>query len=319
MDEPNVVNDAEDMQEEPDINNSPPQPPKHNLRATGRKVINGTANITRKILEIVASMPLPVKIGIAVVIAIIIIVVVILKAEASESTDAFTDSMDEVISKSEDISDEALESYERSGSLIKFPIAKLLEMYEHFANEGEFSGQDIRDNYNYILGTNEVTYSNGSSSSSSNSNLSADIVSLVQKAVEMSKKGGIAYGSNGRQLASTLQELDSLTKTDCSGFVWSLFKSILGIDVGAGSEGMLSYANQKHSENGWTATLYDIGDGSGLQPGDILYRSGHVGLYVGSYGENNHVDHGGPSSGPKNTNYENKATKYTHYIRYTKS
>ena len=167
MSEPNVIEPEEQVEEETTTKTSSPQPPKRNIKVAGRKAINGTANITRKILEIFAAMPLPLKIALIVLIAIIIIVVVVLEAEAAESTKAFTNSMDEVISNSEDISDEAKESYEKSASLIKFPLAKLLEIYEYFSEKGEFAGQDIKDNYNYVLGVNEVEIKEGGGSTSS--------------------------------------------------------------------------------------------------------------------------------------------------------
>ena len=194
-----------------------------------------------------------------------------------------------------------------------------LELFKHILFTEKYNFYKINwERYGHGVESYQATSSSSSSSSNSNSS-SDDILKLVQKAVDMAKKDNVAYGSDGRQFASTEEELDAMTKTDCSGFIWSLFKVYLNIDIGQSSDSMKSKAESKHSENGWTAEIHTIGDGE-LKPGDILYRDGHVGLYVGDKGEKNHVDHGGQGSsqpGPNNTNYENKGTPYTHYIRYT--
>ena len=334
MAEPNEVGNEEQVIDNQQQTQEPVAPKRPNLRVAGNTAIKTTVKATRKILEIFAAMPLPLKIAIIAIIALIIIVVVILQAEASESTDTFIDSASKVIEEnSDEISDEAKESYEKYGSFLKFPIATLLKMYDGFSEGDTFAGHEIRGNYNYICGTNEIDTSksnnDGTSENANNGAGSQDMEALCKKAVEMAKKGGVTYGSNGRQLVTTVQELDSLKKTDCSGFVYSIYKAIIGINVDSQTEDIKAKGSSKYSENGWTAELHEIGDGSEdveygqnwgeLKPGDILYRYNHVGIYVGNYGEKNHVDQGGPSAGPQNKNYESKATKYTHYIRYTKS
>lgn len=325
--EPNVVDDENIPEEEessPSVSYSPPTKPKGlNAKRATSTAVKTTVNITRKILEIFAAMPLPLKIAVAAIIAIIIIVVVILKAEASESTKQMTTSIDEVISNSKDLSEEAKKAYEETGSLIKLPLNTILEIYEYFEKEGEFAGSEIKENYQYVLGKNEVKIREGSSnssSSSSSSQVSADMSGLVQKALELAEKGGVIYCQNERQLVSTVEELNNVKKWDCSSFVYSMFKACLGIDVDSNTEAIKAKGDRHYSENGWTAETHSIGDGE-LQPGDILYRSGHVGIYVG---DNKQVDHGGPGSscacssdwrGPK---HKNVSSSYTHYIRYKK-
>ena len=153
---------------------------------------------------------------------------------------------------------------------------------------------------------------------------SQEMADMVAKAIAMAEKGGIKYRQTGRQEASTIEGLDAITQTDCSALVGSLYKTYLGFCPGewANSEQMMLYGQNGQTCNGWTAKLYDYnGDTSVLLPGDILYRKGHVGLYVG---DGKQVDHGGPGGknsesnlawrGPK---YRDVGTQYTKFIRWT--
>lgn len=101
--------------------------------------------------------------------------------------------------------------------------------------------------------------------------------------------------------------------TDCSGYVSAMYKAYVGIDVGTWTGAMEDKARAGYSENGWTAEFHDWnGDTSVLLPGDMLWRSTHVGLYVGN---GKQVDNGGsPVTGP---NYKAASSTYTAYIRYT--
>ena len=199
MAEPNVVDNNTNEPTE-DTTSSSPTPPKRSGKVRAHKAVKTTANVTRKVLEIFAKLPTPVKIAILVIILlIIIIVVVVLKAEAAESTNAMTSSMNKVVENSDDLSDEAKESYEKSGSLIKFPLSKLLEMYDYFSSEGEFSGQEIRDNYDYVLGTNEVQIKNGSGTSSGPANIDYDVnFTKGQDGVRDDKRVEYITGSTNR-------------------------------------------------------------------------------------------------------------------------
>ena len=322
--EPNVVDEEQDAQGQAQeaIQNTEPTPPKRpNLKMAGNTVVKTTGKIARKILEVFAAMPLPMKITLIAIIALVILVIVVLKAEAEEATDQFTTSIDSVISSTEGLSDEAKKAYEESGSLIKLPIETLLEMYDYFMNKGDFSGIAIRNNYSYVIGTNEVKVreGNGDEVEGSSTSVSADMSGLVKKALELAEKGGVIYCQNERQTVSTVEELNNVRKWDCSSFVYSMFKACLGIDVSSNTEDIKRKGDDHYSENGWTASTHAIGDGE-LQPGDILYRINHVGIYVG---DGKQVDHGGPGPscacssdwrGPKKKN----ASNYTHYIRYTK-
>lgn len=323
--EPNVIDEEQEAQGQAQeaAQNLEPTPPKRpNLRMAGNTVVKTTGKIARKILEIFAAMPLPMKITLIAIIALVILVVVVLKAEAEETTDQLTTSMDAVISDAEGLSEEAKKAYEESGSLIKLPIDTLLEMYDYFMNKGDFSGISIRNNYSYVIGTNEVEIREGTENDSGeggSTSVSADMTGLVAKALELAEKGGVIYCQNERQTVSTVEELSNVKKWDCSSFVYSMFKACLGIDVSSNTEDIKRKGDDHYSENGWTASTHAIGDGE-LQPGDILYRINHVGIYVG---DGKQVDHGGPGPscacnsswrGPKKKN----ASNYTHYIRYTK-
>lgn len=311
--------DEEELQQ---VDNEPTKPsnPLKRAKTTGKTVVNTTYNFAKKIISFFASpvVPLVVKVAVIAVIAIIIIVVLILDVKADENAKAVNDTIKSYMD-SENIDAEGKKYFKEKASLIKMPLKDINAMYEQFRNDNTFSNE-VKRSYDYVLGTKEIK--DGDSTNSSNNSESYDILNMVKKAVAMAQKGGIEYakGGTGRQVASNMEELDSLKRTDCSGLVWSLFKTFLNIDVGSDSETMKSNGESKKSENGWTAEIHSIGDGE-LMPGDILYRQGHVGLYVGSYGTNNHVDHGGGNDGntpgPNNTNYEGKGTPYTHYIRYT--
>lgn len=313
-----MENEEQELQE--DIEPKKPSNPFKKAKTTGKTVVNTTYNFAKKIISFFASpaVPFVVKIAVVSVIAIIIIVVVILDAKADENAKAVNETIKSYMD-SESIDAEGKKYFKEKASLIKMPLKDINAMYEQFKNDDTFT-TGVKQNYDYILGTKEIKDGDGQSSSAESA--SYDIINMVKKAVAMAQKGGIEYAKDGvgRQVASNTEELDALKRTDCSGLVWSLFKTFLNIDVGSDSETMKSNGDNKKSENGWTAEVHSIGDGE-LKPGDILYRPGHVGLYVGSYGTNNHVDHGGGNDGntpgPNNTNYEGKGKPYTHYIRYT--
>ena len=165
MSEPNEVGSQEGQEEQPQEQEAPRKPSRPSLKGIGNTAIKTTANFTRKLIHTFAMLPLPVKIGLILLIFFVLVVVVVLEAEAAESTSAFTESVNEILSEEENLSDEAKKAFEESGSLIKLPIATLLKMYDHFSTEGDFAGEEIRDNYNYVLGTNEVTMQSGTSSS----------------------------------------------------------------------------------------------------------------------------------------------------------
>ncbi len=149
----------------------------------------------------------------------------------------------------------------------------------------------------------------------------SQISDMIAKAIELANKKNILYRQNGRQTASTIVGLDNITQADCSSFVYSLFKTYLNINVGMTSDDIKSRGDNKHSENGWTAESGAINsDYSKLQPGDILWRSGHVGLYVG---DGKQVDLGGPGGENSEADpnwkgpiYDTDIDGYTHYIRY---
>ena len=168
MDEPNVVNNQEEEdQQQQSQNEEPTKPSRPTLKTAGNTVVKTTANITRKLVHMFAMLPLPVKIGLILLIFFVLVVVVVLEAEASEYTTSFTESVNKVIEDTEGLSEDAIKDFKESGSLIKFPVSTLLQIYDHFINEGNYSGEEIKANYTYVLGTNEVTMQSGTSSSDS--------------------------------------------------------------------------------------------------------------------------------------------------------
>lgn len=309
-------------EEEPrDLLDEPKKPsnPLKKIKTTGKTVINTTVNISKRVIGFFTNpaIPIPIKIGVIVVLAIVILVVVVLDAKADESSNAVNNTINSYL-YTEGVDEEGKKLFLDKASLIKFPLKDINAIYDKFINDGKFAN-DIINEYKYIIGTKDVKDSDGVSSDNT---ANSDLLNLVKKAIAMAQKAEIKYGQDGRQTASTIEELDAITKTDCSGFVLSLFKVYLNIDVGSTSEDIKQKGESKHSENGWTAEIHEIGDGSQLQPGDILYRYNHVGIYVG---DGKQVDHGGPGSanpsdsdswrGPQNKEALNHG--YTHYIRYT--
>ncbi|MDD2375853.1 MAG: peptidoglycan DD-metalloendopeptidase family protein [Clostridia bacterium] len=148
------------------------------------------------------------------------------------------------------------------------------------------------------------------------------IGAMCAKAISMANNADILYRQTGRQLVTTISGLDSMTQTDCSAFINSMFKTYLNVNPDANSETILAKGTSGYAENGWKAHVGSYsGDTSILRPGDILYRPGHVGIYVG---DGKQVDHGGPGGtdsqtdpswkGPK---YRDVSNTYTKYIRYT--
>lgn len=205
-------------------------------------------------------------------------------------------------------------------------INKSYDMNKTNENERDPSYSDILklvygDQYDNLLPGLGGT--GGSGSVPTTVSTSQAITDMCNKAIAMANAAKIRYGQAGRQTASTVAGLDNMTVTDCSAFVYSMFRTYLGINVGAQSERIKNNGEAGHSDGGWTAQIYPFsGDTSVLQPGDILYRYGHVGLYVGG---GKQVDHGGsgqanppesdPWRGPKYRGITN--SNYTYFIRYT--
>jgi|GEM_PF-2989134 len=138
---------------------------------------------------------------------------------------------------------------------------------------------------------------------------------MCAKAIDMAENvRNITYSTPTVRDRDTIAELILPNwYTDCSGYVSEMYKSYVGIDVGTWTGAMYDKATSGYSEKGWTGEFHDWnGDTSVLLPGDMLWRSNHVGLYVG---DGKQVDNGGnPSTGP---NYKPTSSSYTAYIRYT--
>ncbi len=122
--------------------------------------------------------------------------------------------------------------------------------------------------------------------------------------------GGEAnHTANARFLFSTIDELNNYISIgrsaglDCSSFVWSMYKTYTGIDIDPLSHGGASivssardyYNNQSLPDAPNVTVKYHSGIDNNIQPGDVIFQDGHVGLYVGK-GEGSEfmvVDHGG--------------------------
>ncbi len=78
--------------------------------------------------------------------------------------------------------------------------------------------------------------------------------------------------------ANTVQQYYNIRCIDCSAFVsWVLYES--GIDIGRQTSHFFYNQNYvMYAQYNWTK----ITDWNDLQPGDVLVRSGHVGIYEGN-------------------------------------
>ena len=298
-----------------------PSNPLKKAKTTGKVVVNSVFDFVKGATKFFLNprVPLPIKVTLIVVIAITILVVVVLDANSEENASAVADNVDQYM-YSNSIDEEGKKFFEDYASLLAMPLKDINSIYDNFLNNSDMI-ETIKKNYQYILGTNEVK-DGGDGTSSNSSSDSNDVSNMVQKAISMAEKGGIKYCQPDRQLATTIEELDAIEKTDCSGFVYSLFKVYLNIDVGTYTSDMISRGQNRHSENGWTAEIHDLTSMDELQPGDILLRSTHAALYVG---DGKLVDNGGPGGsdcacltdwrGPKHKDVN--LNSYNYYVRYT--
>lgn len=136
---------------------------------------------------------------------------------------------------------------------------------------------------------------------------------MLEQAVKMISEQYWTYNQGGdRGVCYSLNGLYNKKNIDCSAFVSSLYNIFLGVNPGSWTGEMKDFATA--GKNG--LKMYTLNSVSELQPGDILWRKGHVGLYMGNGVQ---IDAGGPEGTPE----PNKAGMpkgeyaYTHYIRYT--
>lgn len=177
--------------------------------------------------------------------------------------------------------------------------------------------------YGKTLGFENIYSSSGSSSSSTGNSSGRGLQAMVDKAIELSKANGgegvwhycwgAASGfthSNARFTFSTIDEMNKYIEIgksaglDCSAFVLSMYKAYTGADIDPGGAGatMVSYARSHNgqslpgSEN-VTIEYHDSLDDN-IQVGDVLFMTGHVGIYAGRDNSGNimTVDHGGSGS-----------------------
>lgn len=177
--------------------------------------------------------------------------------------------------------------------------------------------------YGKTLGFENIYSSGGNSSSSVGNSSGRGLQAMVDKAIELSKANGgegvwhYCWGAasgfthaNARFTFSTIDEMNKYIEIgksaglDCSAFVLSMYKAYTGADIDPGGAGatMVSYARSHNgqslpgSEN-VTIEYHDSLDDN-IQVGDVLFMTGHVGIYAGrdSSGNIMTVDHGGSGS-----------------------
>ncbi len=197
-----------------------------------------------------------------------------------------------------------------------------------------------RNQYIYITKDKSSSITSSSSSSSSTNNCSntncgepEGMYEMLRKAKELtgSGDGSVSYSQANHAVYSNKADIDSMRANDCSGFVGSMYKAYLGINITQASGGneratssIMQTAIDKIAPDGYSVTYGKLDNSfSNVQPGDILWRGSisgnkaygeHVGIY---YGEKYQIDLGGGASGSEpGPNYKIKNT-YTHYIRYT--
>jgi cell wall-associated NlpC family hydrolase len=252
-----------------------------------------------------------------------------------------------------------------SRSYLKYSYSELTDLIKNM--KAKFGS--IPFVYGKTLGIDESYFSSGSSGIGGGA--LSGIGTMVQAAIDLAGKAPWHYcqgGSNiigghpakyGRISFSTMDELNNYIAigeeagTDCSAFIWSMYKTYLGLDIAAGegagsSASIAAYAKKYNGQtlpgsDNVTVTCNPINTFDELQPGDILYReyktitkpngeqetiSGHVSLYVGKIdGKYMQVDHGGGDvgglcnygmgwTGPSYREYSN-LHGYDYYIRYT--
>lgn len=193
--------------------------------------------------------------------------------------------------------------------------------------------------YGQSLGFDKSALNSGSNNIGSGS--ITGMASMLQSAIDLAEKKpwhycwGTAAGHLnhplhssdntllGRFSFSTLDEMNKYLNIgdeagfDCSSFVWSMYKTYLGIDIAGGagnsaSSGIsgVAFANDEKILPGTDNVTVNIEpsvrssnptaltDLDALKPGDILYRvdPGHVAIYIGKIdGKHMMVDHGGGS------------------------
>ncbi len=212
--------------------------------------------------------------------------------------------------------------------------------------------------YGRTLGIDETYFSSGTNGVGTTAG--AGLGAMVNRAIELGESGGVWHycqgGSNitvsgdlGRGFFNTIEEMNGLISNgimqgmDCSAFVWSMYKTYTGIDIsnsGGANSGMIAAVAKSNSGKSLpgaeniTVDFNSITNLDDLQPGDVLYREGHIGLYVGKInGKYMQVDLGGPGGladgrlcsfssgtnhdwvGPKY--HEITTTTYTNYIHYS--
>lgn len=177
--------------------------------------------------------------------------------------------------------------------------------------------------YGKTLGFENIYSSGGNSSSSVGNSSGRGLQAMVDKAIELSKANGgegvwhYCWGAasgfthaNARFTFSTIDEMNKYIEIgksaglDCSAFVLSMYKAYTGADIDPGGAGstMVSYARSHNgqslpgSEN-VTIEYHDSLDDN-IQVGDVLFMTGHVGIYAGRDNSGNimTVDHGGSGS-----------------------
>jgi cell wall-associated NlpC family hydrolase len=135
---------------------------------------------------------------------------------------------------------------------------------------------------------------NGSAASQGASNY--DIVTYAKSFLDEGRTdGSYGYCGDGCNEQRLHDPIKSGDKTDCSGFVWSVFKHVLGKDIGNTAVGQIDYAKKQDAGTKkiliWNHLTEDTQASNAgkpsvdiLSPGDIVWTTGPVGKGKNKYG-----------------------------------
>ena len=134
----------------------------------------------------------------------------------------------------------------------------------------------------------------------------SELVNKGQQVVDYAVQyaGRIHYTQRGREIYDldlAIYNGDTSVGTDCSGFVHAVYWTVLGID--------LPDTTRQYGDSTYEVSMDEI------QPGDILWREGHVGIYIGNdqyvhASQCNGGDHSGDLRIDTGVSYFTKAYRY---------
>ena len=136
----------------------------------------------------------------------------------------------------------------------------------------------------------------GSGSDASQGASNYDIVTYAKSFLDEGEThGSYGYCGNGCGGQRLHDPIKSGDKTDCSGFVWSVFKHVLNLDIGTTTVGQIEYAKEidggtntiliwNHLTEDKNATKAGKPSVDILNPGDVIWTTGKHGKGQNKYG-----------------------------------